>query len=64
MQPTPSQVPKKKKLIGILIFIVPLAIIIALVISLAGRHKKPQPATPAGSAFNTAMPSPNLPKKD
>jgi conjugative transposon TraM protein len=59
MQTSPPK--KKKMLVAAAIFVLPLAVIVGLILSLTNRPSKAAPAKAAGSAFNTSMPSPNLP---
>lgn len=61
-QPTAQKSQKKKLLTAAGIFALPVIAILVAVMALMGRHAKPAPKAKDGSAFNTSLPSPNLPK--
>ena len=62
MSPTSKMPPPKKMLVAAGIFLIPTIIVILVIVSLTHRTQKPSVKPTAGNAFNTALPSPNLPK--
>ncbi len=61
-----TTLPSKKKRLLILagIFVLPAVAIIVALVSVLHPKKKALPAPPTGSAFNAALPQPNLPKHE
>ena len=64
MQPNPQRPQKKRLLIAAGLFILPAVAIGIAIAGLLGAHKKPATKSANGSAFNTELPSPNLPKSE
>lgn len=62
MSTTPKMPAPKKLLVAGGIFLIPAVIIIAAIVSLTHKTAKTTAKPGSGSAFNTALPSPNLPK--
>ncbi len=61
--PQSSPITKKKRLlVAAGLFLVPVAIVSAILVLLIHPHQKQVPKTAQGSAFNTELPSPNVPK--
>src|ERR1700761_6285540 len=56
--------PTKKILVTAGIFAIPVAIVLAVVLSLSHHQPSHTNPPPAGSAFNASLPSPNLPQKE
>lgn len=62
MQPNPPITKKKRLLVAAGIFVLPVVVICILLAGLLYPSKKQVANRPNGSAFNTELPSPNLPK--
>lgn len=60
-----TQIPAKKRLLALsAIFGLPIIAVIVLIVSLTSGHKKNTQKASPGSAFNTTLPSPNLPNTE
>ncbi len=64
MPPTVNADKKKRLLIAAGIFLIPALILVIAIFALTRSHKNPPQKIATGSAFNTDMPTPNLPKKE